>query len=131
MLRIIPSHLRGKQGMHDLSPSDVDAVHNWFLAAFAVSGLTQAELARQLEEKTGKLFDRSMANKIVKGRRSLSFAEIIAVSEIFGVSPPSVVERAGEVKVEVIALHRRIAELEEALSNIRSLIGVVMPKGKL
>lgn len=63
-------------------------VINWVEAALAHSQLKQAELARQLSHRFGWREDRSVINKILKGRRMLDAKEMLDISEITGFPLP-------------------------------------------
>lgn len=61
---------------------------NWVEAALAHSKLKQAEVSRRLSQRFGWRDDRSLLNKIIKGRRILDAKEMIEISEITGFPLP-------------------------------------------
>jgi len=63
-------------------------IEQWAKAAIDASGLTQAEIARQLTERLGKSLDRAAVNKIHKGIRKLSADEMVELSRISGLPMP-------------------------------------------
>lgn len=60
----------------------------WVEAALAHSKLKQAEVSRRLSQRFGWRDDRSLINKIIKGRRILDAKEMLAISEVTGFPLP-------------------------------------------
>lgn len=60
----------------------------WVAGALKHAGIAQAEAARRLTDKLGKSIDRAAVNKMIKGNRSVSAVEMMAISEITGVPIP-------------------------------------------
>lgn len=50
--------------------------------------MSQTELARQLTDSIGKSIDRAAINKMLKGTRAISAAELLAIEQILGTSYP-------------------------------------------
>lgn len=63
-------------------------IEQWAKAAIDASGMSQAEIARQMTERLGKSLDRAAINKIYKGTRGLSAEEMIELSRLTGVAMP-------------------------------------------
>ncbi|TMV12600.1 adenosylcobalamin-dependent ribonucleoside-diphosphate reductase [Arenibacterium halophilum] len=59
----------------------------WLATALENSGKSQAELARNLEARMERSFDRSIVNKMVLGTRTIKADEAVAIAEILGVTP--------------------------------------------
>lgn len=60
----------------------------WVAKALEYTGMSQAELARRLHERFGWNDDRSIINKITKGKRDISALEIMQIAEITGYPLP-------------------------------------------
>lgn len=63
-------------------------IEQWAKAVIENSGLSQAEIARQMTERLGRSIDRAAVNKIVKGARALSADEMLALASILNVQVP-------------------------------------------
>ena len=61
---------------------------NWVSTAIQHGKISQAELARQLHQRFGWADDRSMVNKIIKGKRDISAKEMFEISQITGYPLP-------------------------------------------
>lgn len=60
-------------------------------------GMSQAELARQLETRLKRAYDRSMVNKMVLGTREVGGDEMLAISHITGYPAPEVAATISQV----------------------------------
>src|SRR5581483_9503950 len=66
------------------------ALSGWVAHALEhASDMQQAELARQLQKRLRRAYDRSMVNKLVNDSRQLTAAEMLAIEEITGFPAPS------------------------------------------
>lgn len=65
------------------------AVAEWMQRAMDYADLSQVALASMLEEKTGVRTDKSKVSKMVNGRREVTAAELVAISEITGYPIPT------------------------------------------
>lgn len=61
---------------------------DWVISAIKHANMDQATLARGLTEKLGLNEDRSIVNKLVKGRRQLGADEMLAISDLTGYPIP-------------------------------------------
>lgn len=64
-------------------------IAQWVRAAIDAQKITQAELSRRLERELRRSYDRSMVNKMLKGERDVSAAELVAIERITGFPVPS------------------------------------------
>jgi repressor LexA len=64
-------------------------IGQWVAEALEHANIKQAELARRLHHQFGWADDRSMINKILKGRRDVSASEMMEISEITGFPLPT------------------------------------------
>lgn len=64
-------------------------LERWLIEALSHASLSQAELARRLTEKLHRSIDRAAVNKMSKGARAISAAEMLAIEEITGFSAPT------------------------------------------
>lgn len=60
----------------------------WVAKALEYTGMSQAELVRRLHQRFGWSNDRSIINKITKGKRDISALEIMQIAEITGYPLP-------------------------------------------
>jgi transcriptional regulator with XRE-family HTH domain len=60
----------------------------WLKIRLDESGLSQAELARRLSERLGRVIDRSIVNKMTLNKRDIAADELFALVAIFGVPNP-------------------------------------------
>lgn len=65
----------------------------WLKQALTTSGMTQAELSRRLTNRFNWPEDRSIINKILKGRRGLSATEAVQISDTTGYPLPAEIKR--------------------------------------
>lgn len=63
-------------------------LERWLHEALAASKISQAELSRRLTESLGRSIDRAAVNKMVKGTREISAAELIEILAITGAEIP-------------------------------------------
>lgn len=64
----------------------------WLREALDLSGVKQAELARQLTEKLGRSIDRAAVNKMASGTRAISGDELLEIERITGFEAPNEIE---------------------------------------
>lgn len=57
-------------------------LNTWLAEALQRSGVSQAELSRRLTERLGQSIDRAAVNKMVKGTRDISAAEMLEISKL-------------------------------------------------
>lgn len=91
----------------------LEMLSQWVAKSLEHAGIGQAELGRQLSDRLGVPYDRSMVNKIVKGRRDVSPEEMTAIAEILGVPVPD--EYSPNIKATVPLVGRVRAGSEMAL----------------
>jgi SOS-response transcriptional repressor LexA len=60
----------------------------WVKEALRQSGISGAELARQLTARLGRSIDRAAINKMQNGVRRISADELLAIADITGATPP-------------------------------------------
>ena len=65
-------------------------MERWAKSAIDASGLSQAEIARQMAAALGRSIDRAAINKIYKGTRKLSADEMIELARLTGTDVPEV-----------------------------------------
>ncbi len=80
----------------------------WIREALKKSGLTQAELARQVSDRIGSKLDRAQVNKLAKGTRTLLADEMLAIAEIAG-HPLPAEQQAAPLQVDLRALSEMMA----------------------
>lgn len=87
----------------------------------------QSALARELGERLGKKVDPTTITRMERGNRPTTVDEILAMSEIFGVSPTSFLPPEGVIgdlyskwKVELDSLERRRGRLEIEVIEVRT-----------
>ncbi|QRM55126.1 S24 family peptidase [Sinorhizobium sp. BG8] len=117
----------------DLLPThryNEDMDKNWVEAALAHSKLKQAEVTRRLHNRFGWREDRSLINKILKGRRILDAKEMFAISEVTGfplpadeTTPPQTVPLISWVSAGTLSRD------DAADEHLGSLIVADLPKG--
>lgn len=88
----------------------------WLAAALNHGEIKQAELSRQLHQRFGWADDRSVVNKILKGRRDISAKEMFEISQITGYPLPA---KNGEVSVS------------GGLDEINKSVDMVLVRGKV
>lgn len=64
-------------------------LNQWILDALKNAGLSQSELARELEKRLRRTYDRSVVTRIIKNQRKISADELLAIEKITGVSAPN------------------------------------------
>lgn len=67
-------------------------LNTWLAEALQRSGVSQAELSRRLTERLGQSIDRAAVNKMVKGKRDISAAEMLEIARILKQPPPRAAE---------------------------------------
>ena len=60
----------------------------WLHTALNDSGVSQSELARLLTERLARSIDRAAVNKMLKGSRTISGEELLAIEAITGITAP-------------------------------------------
>jgi transcriptional regulator with XRE-family HTH domain len=60
----------------------------WLQTALNDSGVSQSELARLLTERLARSIDRAAVNKMLKGSRTISGEELLAIEAITGITAP-------------------------------------------
>lgn len=73
--------------MRDMQIEDVNPSIGARVAALRKARFSQAELAQQLSEKLGKAIDPTTITRLEGGKRPITATEIVALAEIFGISP--------------------------------------------
>lgn len=61
----------------------------WLNDAISTSGISQAELARQLTESLGRSVDRAAINKMSKGKRKVAADELVHISKLTNYPAPT------------------------------------------
>lgn len=72
----------------------------WTIDALRYAGVSQAQIARDLERELGISFGKSKINKVVKGERELSPDEVMAISKITGFPLPEAGAANQEATIE-------------------------------
>ncbi|MGR3321564.1 MAG: adenosylcobalamin-dependent ribonucleoside-diphosphate reductase [Pseudooceanicola sp.] len=105
-------------------PSSETAV-DWLKKLIVDKDLSQAELARSLEKKLGRHFDRSIVNKMVLGKREIKFDEVSAIADIVGVPMPNSVapEITATTDAEPLQPHGDVIYMSEPLDRPHELEG--------
>lgn len=64
----------------------------WLQEALNATGISQAELARELTNSLGRSIDRAAVNKMVKNIRAIQGDELLAIERITGLEAPKEIE---------------------------------------
>lgn len=95
-------------------------IAQWVDEALAASGVSKSELAREfLKRGFINTEDRSVAGKIIAGKRDLSAEEMFAISEVTGYPVPSPANRlAAAIQALPSAAQHRVADYVAVLSTL-------------
>jgi SOS-response transcriptional repressor LexA len=73
-----------------MTPTKKPTMAQWLQAAMThANEMSQAELARQIEQRISAGFDRSKVQKMLAGAREMSAVEMLAIEEITGYPAPT------------------------------------------
>lgn len=92
-------------------------IENWIKDALRESGISQAELTRRLHERFRWPNDRSIVNKILNRRRTVSAREALQISQVVGVPLPEDVKPDPAVNID--------------LNHVKKEIDVIFVRGKV
>jgi SOS-response transcriptional repressor LexA len=101
----------------------------WVQEVLRAKDWSQAELNRRLDEQLGRAHqDRSIINKVLKGRRGLEANELLAIEQVSGIPAPREGDLVPPIAVPVISwVSATKLTLNDPVENIEDAPKIVMP----